>query len=90
MFCMIDSATEELPALPIWAFTLGLLALLTLGLTSVPAVICGHRALADGRTSSGHASFGRAVATTGLIIGYVGVALLGVWVVALVRLIGFS
>ena len=82
-----DSSNEELAALPIWTFTLGVLALLTLGLTAVPAIICGHRALADGRNAS-RASLGRAVAMIGLITGYVGVAVLTAWIVTLVRVIG--
>jgi hypothetical protein len=89
-FCMTEpTTTEELSALPIWSFTLGILALLTLGLTAVPAVICGHRALANGETA-GRASLGRAVAITGLVVGYVGVVLLGVWIVALVRVLALS
>lgn len=60
------------------------LALLTFGLTSVPAIICGHRALAAARRS-GSESFGRYVAVTGLAIGYVGVALLAVWITLLAR-----
>lgn len=80
------SSNDDLPALPIWTFALGLLALLTLGLTSVPAIICGHRALAETR-GAGHASLGRSVAVAGLVIGYVGAALLGIWIVTLVRLL---
>lgn len=74
---------DDLPALPIWTFALGVLALLTFGLTSVPAIICGHRALAEPRSNS--ESLGRSVAIVGLLIGYVGVALLGVWAMVLAR-----
>ena len=42
---------EELSALPIWAFTLGIFGLLTFGLTAVPSIICGHLALARTRSS---------------------------------------
>lgn len=80
----LDASDEELPALPIWTFALGVLALLTFGLTSVPAIICGHRALAEVRGSSNR-SLGRSVAVTGLVIGYVGAALLGTWIAVMVR-----
>jgi Domain of unknown function (DUF4190) len=75
---------DDLPALPIWTFALGVLALLTFGLTSVPAIICGHRALAEARGASKE-SLGRSVAITGLVIAYAGAALLGTWIVVTVR-----
>lgn len=75
---------EDLPALPLWTFTLGILALLTFGLTSVPAIICGHRALAE-KSQANKGSLGRSVALTGLAIGYVGAALLGTWVIVAAR-----
>lgn len=77
-------ADEDLPALPLWTFALGTLALLTFGLTSVPAIICGHRALAEA-SQSNKGSLGRSVALTGLIIGYVGAALLGTWIIVAAR-----
>ncbi len=75
---------EELSALSIWAFTLGVFALLTFGLTAVPSIICGHLALAR-RGSSDVKSLGKSVALAGLVIGYAGAALLGTWVVVLSR-----
>lgn len=80
----LDPSSDELPALPLWSFALAVLALLTFGLTSVPAIICGHRALAEAR-GSGPGSLGRSVAVTGLVIGYVGAALLGTWIIVMVR-----
>jgi Na+-translocating ferredoxin:NAD+ oxidoreductase RnfD subunit len=77
---------EELPALSLWTFALGILALLTFGLTSVPAIICGHRAMAH-ENQSNKGSLGRSVALTGLIIGYVGAALLGTWITVAARLL---
>lgn len=73
---------EELTALPIWAFTLGVFALLTFGLTAVPSIICGHLALARERTAT---TFAKSVARTGLVIGYLGVAVFGTWLVVMAR-----
>ena len=75
---------EELSALPIWAFTLGIFALLTFGLTAVPSIICGHLALARTPRSE-RGSLAKSVALAGLVIGYLGVALLGTWVAVLAR-----
>jgi len=81
-----ESSEEELSALPIWTFTLGVFALLTFGLTSVPSIICGHMALAEARkTTSG--SLGKSVAVVGLVIGYVGVALLGTCILMAIKLL---
>jgi hypothetical protein len=79
-------ATEEddLSALPIWAFTLGVFALLTFGLTAVPSIICGHLALARERTSR-RQSFAKSVAVAGLVIGYIGAAVLGTWTAVNIR-----
>ena len=75
---------EELSALPIWAFTLGIFALLAFGLTAVPSIICGHLALARTRSSE-PGSLAKSVALAGLVIGYVSAALLGTWIVVLSR-----
>jgi hypothetical protein len=79
-----DPSKDDLPALPLWSFVLGILSLLTFGLTSVPAIICGHRALAETRGSV-NSSLSRSVAFTGLVIGYVGAALLGTWIMVMIR-----
>lgn len=84
MSTAFNAANDDLPALPLWAFVLGVFSLLTLGLTSVPAIICGHRALAvEGQSNKG--SLGRSVALIGLVIGYVGAALLGTWITVAAR-----
>ena len=75
---------EELSALPIWAVTLGIFALLTFGLTAVPSIICGHLALARTR-STDPGSLAKSVALGGLVIGYAGAALLGTWIAVLSR-----
>ena len=79
-----EPVEEELSALPIWTFTLGVFALLTFGLTSVPSIICGHLALAEARKNT-NGSLGKSVAMTGLVIGYVGAALLGTCILMFVR-----
>jgi hypothetical protein len=83
---MAPPADEELSALPIWAFTLGVFALLTFGLTAVPSIICGHLALAKSK-SAGKTSLAKSVAAIGLVIGYVGTAILGTWLVVLAKYI---
>jgi hypothetical protein len=81
---MAQTSEEELPALPIWAFTLGVFALLTFGLTAVPSIICGHLALSRSKNTA-KTSLAKSVAAIGLVIGYVGAALLGTWVVVLAK-----
>lgn len=81
---ILTGEREELPALPIWTFTLGVFALLTFGLTAVPSIICGHLALAREQRRQ-RRSFARSVALTGLAIGYGGTAVLGVWIAVLIR-----
>jgi hypothetical protein len=81
---MLSRPEEELSALPIWAFTLGIFALLTFGLTAVPSIICGHLALARSRERAG-SSLSKWVARTGLVIGYLGTAVLGTWITVLAR-----
>lgn len=75
---------DELSALPIWAFTLGVFALLTFGLTAVPSIICGHLALARERTGR-RQSLAKSVALAGLVIGYIGAAVFGTWTAVLIR-----
>jgi uncharacterized protein DUF4190 len=78
------SSDDELSALPIWAFTLGVFALLTFGLTAVPSIICGHLAL--GRERAGRRrSFAKSVAVAGLVIGYIGAAVFGTWTAVIIR-----
>jgi fatty acid desaturase len=80
----LPRAEEELSALPIWAFTLGIFALLTFGLTAVPSIVCGHLALAQTRTD-GRGSLAKSVTLVALVIGYGGVAVLGAWIAVLAR-----
>ena len=86
---MLNASTEELPALPIWTFTLGVFALLTFGLTAVPSIICGHLALARTRGTSNR-SLANSVALVGLVLGYVGAALLGTWIIVMAKYFGVA
>lgn len=83
----LGSPEEELPALSIWTFTLGVFALLTFGLTSVPSIICGHLALGKNNKASA-GSLGKSVALVGLVIGYVGAIFLCTWILFLARMVG--
>ncbi len=85
---LLQSPEEELSALPIWSFTLGVFALLTFGLTAIPSIICGHMALARARNDRA-SSLARSVALAGLVIGYAGVAVLGTWLVLAIRYFAF-
>ena len=85
----ISPSEEELSALPIWAFTLGVFALLTFGLTAVPSIICGHLALAQTK-KAGHGSLAKSVALVGLVIGYVGAAVLGTWIIVMTKYLSAS
>jgi hypothetical protein len=80
----VAASEEELSALPIWAFTLGVFALLTFGLTALPSIICGHLALARAKNAS-HGSLAKSVALVGLVIGYVGAAVLGTWIIVMAK-----
>src|SRR5437016_9286614 len=66
----------EEKGLAITSFVLGLLSLVCFGpLTGIPAVICGH--VARGRVKRSPAQYGGAgLALAGLILGYVGIAML--------------
>ena len=81
----LGNEDEPLSALPIWALALGLFSLLTFGLTSIPAIVCGHRALSDAR-SGGGGMLARRAAVVGLFVGYAGAMLLATVVTAVVRL----
>jgi hypothetical protein len=80
----VAASEEELSALPIWAFTLGVFALLTFGLTALPSIICGHLALARTKKAM-NSSLAKSVALVGLVIGYVGAAVLGTWIIVMAK-----
>jgi hypothetical protein len=67
--------------LAIWSLVLGILALPTVGLAAIPAVICGHLALGNIKKSAGTQT-GGGLAIAGLITGYLGILILGVAMLA--------
>jgi hypothetical protein len=77
---LLPPSEEQISALSLWAFTLGVFALLTFGLTAIPSIVCGHRAL--GRENG---SLAKLIARVGLVIGYLGTAVLGAWIAVLAR-----
>jgi hypothetical protein len=54
------------------AMVLGLLEFVTMGLTAIPAIICGHIARGQIRRT---AEQGDGMAVTGLVLGYLAIAL---------------
>lgn len=74
------SGTRTSP-LAIWSLVLGILALPTLGLAAIPAVICGHLALGSIKRSAGTQT-GGGLAIAGLITGYIGILIVGVAMLA--------
>ena len=85
----VSPMEEELSALPIWAFTLGVFALLTFGLTALPSIICGHLALAETKRASNR-SLAKSVALVGLVIGYVGAAVFGTSIIVIANYLSAS
>ena len=61
--------------LAITSLVLGILGFCTMGLTAIPAVICGHIALSQIGKSAGRAT-GSGLAIGGLVTGYLGLLLL--------------
>lgn len=72
-----DGATPKTSSLAIWSLVLGILGFFSLGLTSIPAVICGHLARGRIKRSAG-ARTGGGLAIAGLATGYSGFILLGI------------
>jgi len=69
----------QTPAGAIWSLVLGILGLICFGpLTAIPAVICGHVAMGRIKRAGGELT-GNGMALAGLITGYVGIALMLIW-----------
>ena len=71
----IPQTVPRTPAIAIWSLILAVLSF-TCGwlFTAIPAVICGHIARGKIRKSAG-ALEGKGIATTGLVLGYIALAL---------------
>jgi hypothetical protein len=67
--------------LAVGAFVCGLLELVTFGLTAIPAIVLGHNARRQIRRTGEH---GDGLAVTGLVLGWLGVAVFALLVVGLV------
>lgn len=75
------SSNPPTSGLAVWSLVLGILSFLTAGLTSLPAVICGHISLKRIKQSPGTQS-GSGLAIAGLVTGYLGFAVLGIAMLA--------
>ena len=74
--------------LAITSLVLGILAFLTC-FTNIPAIICGHIALNRARRDPGHHG-GRGMALTGLILGYISLAVVPIAILAAMLLPALS
>lgn len=74
--------TPQTSGLAITSLVLGILVFCTVGLTAIPAVICGHIALSQIGKSSGRTT-GSGLAIGGLVTGYFGLLLLVISVISL-------
>ena len=89
---MPDRRVLPTSGLAVTSLVLGIVSLVMMPIiTSIPAVICGHLARADIRRSQGTLS-GDGLAITGLITGYLGLALWGLLLLFLASLmfVGFK
>ena len=78
---VIHLSAPRTSGLAVSSLILGILALLTAGLTSIPAVICGHLALGKVKRSAGTQS-GGGLAIAGLVTGYFGFCIFGIAILA--------
>ncbi|HEV7867851.1 MAG TPA: DUF4190 domain-containing protein [Chthoniobacteraceae bacterium] len=79
---------ERTSSAAVASMILGILAFVTCGLTSIPAVICGHVSLSNIKRLGGRLG-GRGMAIAGLITGYVSIGFLLLFIVGSF-LAGFS
>ena len=81
--------TAKTSAQAIWSLILGILSFLCFGLfTGIPAVICGHLARSNIRKSQG-ALTGSGMALAGLILGYIGIVVTTIGIVAAIAIPNF-
>jgi type II secretory pathway pseudopilin PulG len=82
-------APRSTSGLAVTSLVLGIFSLFSLGLTGIPAVICGHIARSNIKKSSGTLS-GDGLAIAGLVTGYFGFLFIGIAVLAGIALPVFS
>jgi Tfp pilus assembly protein PilE len=81
--------TAKTSAQAVWSLVLGILSFLCFGFfTGIPAVICGHFARSNIRKSQG-ALTGGGMALAGLILGYVGIVVTTLGVLAAIAVPNF-
>lgn len=80
-YAMAPAMPQNTSGLAIASLICGILVFLTFGLAGLPAVITGHLGLSAIKKSGG-ALGGRGLAIAGLVMGYLGCALIGVAVLA--------
>ena len=81
--------TAKTSAQAIWSLVLGILSFLCFGLfTGIPAVICGHVARSNIRKSQG-ALTGGGMALAGLILGYIGIVVTTLGILAAIAIPNF-
>lgn len=81
--------TAKTSAQAIWSLVLGILSFLCFGLfAGIPAVICGHAARSNIRKSQG-ALTGGGMALAGLILGYVGIVVTTLGILAAIAVPNF-
>jgi type II secretory pathway pseudopilin PulG len=78
---LAPGAAARSSPLAVWSLVLGILSFLLAGLTAIPAVICGHMALGRIKRSSGTLG-GGGMAVAGLVIGYLGLVIFMITVLA--------
>jgi len=82
--------TAKTSAQAIWSLVLGILSFLCFGFfAGIPAVICGHAARSNIRKSQG-ALAGGGMALAGLILGYIGIVVTTLGVLAAIAIPNFS
>lgn len=77
------SNAPQTSGLAVASMVLGLLGLMCVGLTALPAVICGHLSLSQIKRSAGRVG-GQGMAITGLVTGYLMLLAFGALILALI------
>jgi len=85
----MSTATPPATGLAITSLVMGILGFATCGLTSIVAIVCGHIAKSRIKSSSGTMG-GSGMALTGLILGYICIALLPIAILSALALPTFN